>query len=158
MHTTTDRSALEIALDLDAYLARIGYTGDLTPTLKTLRGLHLAHATHIPFENLDILLGRSIELDLASLQSKLVARRRGGYCFEQNTLFAAALETVGFPVTRLGARVLMGTDHIRPRTHMLLGVTADGAEWLADVGFGGEGLIWPILLDQKEPVETFGRV
>jgi N-hydroxyarylamine O-acetyltransferase len=155
MTTVGDPAAT--ALDLDAYLARIGYSGELAPTLETLRGLHLAHAANIPFENIDILLGRSIELDLLSLQAKLVAKKRGGYCFEQNTLFAAVLESIGFSVTRLGARVLMGTDHIRPRTHMLLSVAAEGSDWLADVGFGGDGLLWPVLLDQKEPVDIFGR-
>src|SRR5215469_1149692 len=93
------------ALDLGAYQARIGYSGACVPTPEVLAELHLAHATHIPFENLDIQLGRPIHLDLESLQSKLVRDGRGGYCFEQNTLFAAALETLGFPVTRLAARV-----------------------------------------------------
>jgi N-hydroxyarylamine O-acetyltransferase len=157
MTTQSDPGVAKSALDLDAYLARIGYTADLAPNLSTLRGLHQAHATSIPFENLDILLGRSIDLDLASVFDKLVTRRRGGYCFEQNTLFAAVLEAVGFQVTRLGARVLMGTDHIRPRTHMLLSVETEGASWLADVGFGGEGLLTPILLDQRNPAEQFGR-
>jgi N-hydroxyarylamine O-acetyltransferase len=158
MTVEPDPDVTEAALDLDAYLARVGYSGDLRVCHDTLRGLHLAHATHIPFENLDILLGRSIRLDLASLQTKLVAARRGGYCFEQNALFAAVLEALGFTVTRLGARVLMGTDHIRPRTHMLLAAAAEGLEWLADVGFGGDGLLEPILLDQEEPVDQFGRV
>jgi N-hydroxyarylamine O-acetyltransferase len=158
MTTESDRGAAPAVLDLDAYLKRVGYTGDLAPCLTSLCGLHRAHATHIPFENLDILLGRSIELDLTSVQAKLVSARRGGYCFEQNTLFAAVLEAAGFKVTRLGARVLMGTEHVRPRTHMLLAVDTGGASWLADVGFGGEGLLTPILLDQKDPVEQFGRV
>jgi N-hydroxyarylamine O-acetyltransferase len=95
-------------LDLDAYLERIGYEGRDEPTLEVLDALHLAHTTTIPFENLDILLGRPIRLDLPSLQDKLVRDRRGGYCFEHNTLFAAALEAVGFGVTRLGARVRIG--------------------------------------------------
>jgi len=126
--------------DLDAYLARIGYTGHRTPTTAVLEGLHLAHATHIPFENLDILLGKPIRLDLDSLQAKLIQGHRGGYCFEQNTLFAAALEQVGFRVTRLAARVRAGA------THMLLGVEAEGTAWLADVGFGGDGLLKPLPL------------
>src|ERR1700756_4948956 len=92
-------------MDLKAYSARIGYTGAFAPTAETLAELHLAHATHIPFENADILLGRPIRLDQESLQAKLVAQRRGGYCFEQNLLFAAALEELGFRVTRLAARV-----------------------------------------------------
>jgi N-hydroxyarylamine O-acetyltransferase len=158
MTNEVDPEPLAAGLDLRAYLARIGYAGDLAPTLGTLRGLHLAHATTIPFENLDILLGRSIELEIAKVQAKLVAGRRGGYCFEQNTLFAAVLEAIGFDVTRLGARVLMGIEHIRPRTHMLLAVAADGTRWLADVGFGGEGLLVPVLLDQQNAVEQFGRI
>ena len=92
-------------MQLDAYLQRIGYAGDLRPSAAVLEALHLAHATHIPFENLDILRGLPIRLDLESLQRKLVDARRGGYCFEQNLLFAAVLEEVGFAVTRLAARV-----------------------------------------------------
>jgi N-hydroxyarylamine O-acetyltransferase len=136
----------EAALDLGAYLARIGHVGDLSPTPAVLEGLHLAHATHIPFENLDILLGRPIRLDLASLQAKLVHGKRGGYCFEQNLLFAAVLEHLGFRVTRLAARVRYGTTRLLPRTHMLLTVDIQGGTWLADVGFGGEGLLRPLPL------------
>jgi N-hydroxyarylamine O-acetyltransferase len=143
-------------VDLDAYIARINYTGDLGPTLETLQGLHLAHATSIPFENLDVLLGRPIALDLDSLQAKLVAGGRGGYCFEHNLLFAAVLESLGFQVTRLAARVLMGAAKLRPRTHMLLSVDIEGEPWLADVGFGGEGLLRPIRLRQGEPMPQFG--
>jgi N-hydroxyarylamine O-acetyltransferase len=138
------------SIDLDAYLARIGYSGCLDPTVETLRGLHFGHATCIPFENLDILLGRGITLDLKSLQAKLVERRRGGYCFEHNTLFAAILESLGFAVTRLAARVRFGSKTIRPRSHMLLSVDVDGEPWLADVGFGGEGLLYPICLHQED--------
>ncbi len=138
------------ALDLDAYLARIDYSGERSPTAEILRALHRAHATHIPFENLDIMLGKSIRLDLASLQTKLVRNRRGGYCFEQNALFAAALEQLGFVVTRMAARVRFGTNEVRPRTHMALKVEADGKSWLADVGFGGWGLLEPIALVDGE--------
>ena len=139
-----------VAFDLPAYLERIGYAGSLAPERATLDALHLAHATAIPFENLDILLGRSIRLDLASLQAKLVAGRRGGYCFEQNALFAAALEQIGFAVTRLAARVRFRTDRVLPRTHMTLLVEVDGARVLADVGFGADGLLLPVSLDGAE--------
>ena len=88
-----------------AYFARIGYQGSLAPTLETLRALHFAHVSTIPFENLDIVLGKTISLDLGHLQAKLVTAKRGGYCFEQNALFAAALESLGFEVVRLAARV-----------------------------------------------------
>jgi len=131
-------------LDLAAYLQRTGYAGNIAPTLQALQALHLAHATRIPFENLDILLGRPIALDLPAIQAKLVAGRRGGYCFEHNLLFAAALRAFGFEVTQLAARVRYGTTALLPRTHMLLLVEAEGERWLADVGFGGEGLLLPV--------------
>lgn len=139
-----------VALDLPAYLARIGYSGGFAPTRATLDALHAAHATAIPFENLDILLGRPIRLDLASVQAKLVAGRRGGYCFEQNALFAAVLEHFGFAVTRLAARVRFRTDRVLARTHMTLRVDVEGVPLLADVGFGGEGPILPVPFDCTE--------
>jgi N-hydroxyarylamine O-acetyltransferase len=142
-------------MELDAYLARIGYAGDLRPGPDTLRGLHLAHATHIPFENLDILLGRPILLDAESLEKKLVRGRRGGYCFEQNILFASVLEHLGFSVTRLAARVRLGAGRLLPRTHMLLKVDIAGTSWLADVGFGGEGLLTPVPMIAGTPVRQF---
>ncbi|MGH7057165.1 MAG: arylamine N-acetyltransferase, partial [Acetobacteraceae bacterium] len=81
--------------DLAAYFARIGYDGAREPTFATLAALHALHPAAIPFENLDSLLGRPVPLDLASLQAKLVGERRGGYCFEQNTLLAAVLGALG---------------------------------------------------------------
>jgi len=83
-------------LDLAAYLERIDYSGELSASLTTLQDLHLAHASHIPFENLDVLQKQAIPLDLDSLQAKLVTARRGGYCFEQNLLFAAVLRELGW--------------------------------------------------------------
>ena len=142
-------------VDLAGYFERIGYAGDRTPKRATLDALHLAHATHIPFENLDILLGRPIRLDLASLQAKLVRGRRGGYCFEQNRLFAAVLEALGFAVTPLAARVRFGTSAVLPRTHMLLQVDVDGSPLLADVGFGIFGLLLPVPLDESGESRQF---
>jgi N-hydroxyarylamine O-acetyltransferase len=133
-------------LDLDAYFARLDYGGDRSPTVPVLIALHLAHALHIPFENVDVLLGRPIRLDLGGLQAKLVRDRRGGYCFEHNALFAAVLEALGFRLTRLAARVRFGATGVRPRSHMNLVVDVDGSSWLADVGFGGDGLLEPLLL------------
>jgi N-hydroxyarylamine O-acetyltransferase len=141
-------------LDLEAYFARIGYPAERTPSLAVLQQVHLAHASHIPFENLDILLGLPIRLDLASLQAKLVLGQRGGYCFEQNLLFAAVLEQLGFAVTRLAARVRMGHQELLPRTHMLLKVDIEDGAWLADVGFGGEGILNPVPFS-GETVEQF---
>jgi N-hydroxyarylamine O-acetyltransferase len=143
------------ALDLDAYLSRIGHRGAHEPTLATLQAVHLAHATHIPFENLDILLGRPIRIDLKSLQAKLVEGGRGGYCFEQNTLFAAVLRALGFEVTLLAARVRFGATRVLPRTHMVLKVASEGAEWLADVGFGAAGLLLPVRFGDGEEVRQF---
>ncbi len=131
-------------LDLDAYLARVGLTGEVRPDLATLRAVHRAHVAAFPFENLEILLGRPILLDVEALQDKMVAARRGGYCYEQNLLFAAVLERIGFSFTGIGARVRMGSDKLRPVTHMALKVEADGGRWLCDVGFGGEGLLEPL--------------
>ncbi|MET9291620.1 arylamine N-acetyltransferase [Streptomyces sp. NPDC003077] len=139
-------------LDVDAYLTRIGYAGERTPTLETLRALHAAHTAAVGFENLDIVLGRPILLDLEALQDKLVTRRRGGYCYEQNLLYAAALDRLGFDVSGLGARIRMGEDKVRAVTHALLKVTLDGEEWITDVGFGGEGLLEPVPL--RAGVET----
>ena len=139
-------------LDLQAYLARIGYTGDLSPTIETLTGIHRAHVLSIPFENLDILLGQPIRLDIESLQAKLVRGGRGGYCFEQNSLFAAVMEHLGFQVTRLAARVRMGDERSTPRTHMVLAADIEEERWLVDVGFGGDTLLHPIPFDRDEPV------
>lgn len=142
-------------MDLTAYAARIGYTGPFAPNAEALQELHLAHATHIPFENLDILLGRPIRLDLDSLWRKLVEDNRGGYCFEQNALFAAVLEENGFRVSRLAARVRLGATGIRPRSHMILMVEANGEKSIADVGFGGEGLLYPIPFALNQVVSHF---
>jgi N-hydroxyarylamine O-acetyltransferase len=130
--------------DVAAYCRRIGYTGDLAPTVATLRALHRAHVGAIPFENVDVLLGRPILLDHVSLERKLIAARRGGYCFEQNLFFKDVLEFLGFEVTGLAARVLMGATDIRPRTHMAMLVEAERQVFLADVGFGGTGLLEPL--------------
>ena len=134
------------AFDLEAYLARIGCAPPLAPSVEALRALHQAHVGAIPFENLDILLGRRIRIDLESVQVKLVAGRRGGYCFEQNALFRAALESLGFALTALGARVRSNTTAVRPRTHMLLRVELPEGPFLADVGFGGDGPLHPLAL------------
>jgi N-hydroxyarylamine O-acetyltransferase len=134
-------------LDLGAYLRRIGLTQPPGADLEGLRELHLAHATTIPFENLDVQMGVPIRLDLGSIQAKLVQRRRGGYCFEHNTLFLAVLQRLGFEAVACEARVRLGALQVLPRTHMLLLVQAEGGTWLCDVGFGGEGLMQPVHLD-----------
>lgn len=123
-------------LDLGAYLRRVGYTGPAEPTEETLRALHRSHLAAIPFENLDIILGRGVAVDLESVQAKLVDGGRGGYCFEHGQLFGAVLERVGFTVERLLARVSR-PGPVLPRTHLTLRVTSPDrlGAWLADVGF-----------------------
>ena len=136
--------------DLDAYLARIGYTGPRTATIDTLEAVHALHPAAIPFENLNPLLGWPVSLDLESLQKKLVTGGRGGWCFEHNTLFRHALEALGFSVTNLGARVLWNAppgNPIGPRSHMLLRVDVGGSLYIADVGFGGNVLTSPLRLE-----------
>jgi N-hydroxyarylamine O-acetyltransferase len=128
--------------DLDAYLARTGYTGPREPTAAVLHALTSAHSRSIPFENLDVLLGRRIHLEPDALVAKLVRDRRGGYCFEQNGLLLAALSTLGFAVTPLSARVRVDrpADYVPPRTHLFLRVDVDGETWLTDVGVGAPSL------------------
>jgi len=155
-------------VDLRAYLERIGRSeADLVeaglagtgpaesspaagprPSLALLEALHEAHLAHIPFENIDVRLRRPIGLDVASVQAKLVHGRRGGYCFEQNALFAAVLRALGFDLETLEARVRPpGPTATLPRTHMVLEVRVEGGEHLADVGFGGTGPLRPVPLD-----------
>jgi N-hydroxyarylamine O-acetyltransferase len=131
-------------MNVSAYLERIEYRGPLAADYETFEALHIAHATHIPFENLDILLGRRISIDMPAIEAKLVNARRGGYCFEQNTLFAAVLRELGFRVTALAARVRSRQTRLLPRTHMCLCVQIGSMRWIADVGFGGEGLLMPV--------------
>ena len=136
----------ESAIDISAYVARIGYTGPLLPTREALVGLHRAQAYSIPFENLDIHLGRPIALDAASLNRKLLTERRGGYCYELNGLFGRVLRQLGFTVTNLVGRNLIAGTPLRPRAHQLLLVEVDGQPWVADLGFGGNTLLEPIPL------------
>ena len=126
-------------IDLEAYFERIGYEGPREPTLAVLNGIVAGHVQSIPFENLDVLLGRGIALDAESLQRKLIHVRRGGYCFEQNGLLLLVLEALGFEVTPISARVRWQRprDFIPPRTHLFTRLEIDGVSWLADVGVGG---------------------
>ena len=137
-------------VDLDAYLARIGYDGQRTADLATLSALVLAHQSAIPFESLDPVLGRRVAIDPASLQAKLVAGGRGGYCFENNGLFLLALRALGFEVTPLAARVVWGAPpdaRLGPLTHMLLKVDLPEGPFLVDVGFGGQSPTAPLHLE-----------
>ena len=135
------------ALDLDAYLERVGYGGCTAPTLDTLAGLLCAHMVAIPFENLDVLLGRPVRLDLDAVQGKLVHARRGGYCFEHATLFAAVLECLGYHPVRHTARVVLFASRTQsPRTHMFLTVPLGERTFVVDPGFGALAPDAPLLL------------
>jgi arylamine N-acetyltransferase len=138
--------------DLAAYFRRVGYTGPAAPTLETLHALVRAHNGAIPFENLDPLMGIPVaDLGEDALFDKLVHRRRGGYCYEQNGVMGYVLAQLGFGVQRLGGRVVwMDTSGELPaQTHEALAVTVPGdvAPWLVDVGFGGQTLSSPIRLE-----------
>ena len=124
--------------DLDAYLTRVAMPA--RPTLDSigLARLQHAHRLAIPFEDLDVVLGRGIAIDGASVFAKLVTARRGGYCFEHNRLFLDALAELGFIARPLLARVwYAATDVPPPQTHTFALVTIDGQDWIADTGFGG---------------------
>ena len=155
---------VELSVDeIAAYLDRIGVTGPLKPDVDTLRLLHRAHVMTVPFENLSIHLpGEEISLELGALVDKIVTRRRGGFCYELNGLFAALLESVGFGVDRLAARTYsaeLAAFTNRPLDHLALRVTdAAGGAWLADVGFGKHSEL-PLRYDergvQRDPFGTF---
>lgn len=151
----------DASFDIDAYFARIGYRGRTDASLEALTALHRQHPQAIAFENLDPFLGTPVKLDLASLQDKIFARGRGGYCYEHNLIFLHALKALGFEVNGLAARVLWGQpdDTITARSHMLLRIELDGRTYIADVGFGGLTLTAPLLLEpgleQQTPHETF---
>jgi N-hydroxyarylamine O-acetyltransferase len=142
--------------DLDAYLRRISYSGPRDPSLSTLCALVSAHATAIPYENIDVLLKRGVQLDLGSVQKKLVDSRRGGYCFEQNTLLEAALQALGFSVTRLVARVVRGMPDPTEagRVHKVLRVDLPEGPYVVDVGFGNLTPTAPIALRPEAPQLT----
>lgn len=145
--TAQDAPLSVTSFDLDGYLARIGWTGPRDATFRTLTGVLHAHMTHIPFENIDVLLGRGIELDQDSVYTKLVADRRGGYCFEHGTLFQTALLHLGFsPVAHAARVILVRPRNEAPLTHMFLTVQFGDARYVLDPGFGGHAPLVPVPL------------
>lgn len=135
---------------LDDYLRRVGLDARagtaLRANLESLRRLHVAHREAFLFENVSIQTGGSISVALDDIERKFLDRGSGGYCFEHNTLFGAALGDLGFNATTLLGRVRRGPPDRWCRTHMVLRVTIDGEAWLADVGFGALCLLEPIPL------------
>jgi N-hydroxyarylamine O-acetyltransferase len=159
LDSTSARPHRDRVIDLDRYFARIGLSpsrlGPRTATLDALNQIVRAHVLAIPFENLDVLLGRPIDLDLDAIQRKLVDDRRGGYCFEQNSLLLAVLTQLGFEARPLSARVRYQRprDFTPARAHLFVRVELD-APWLVDVGIGSMSMASAIRLDTDEPQAT----
>jgi N-hydroxyarylamine O-acetyltransferase len=130
---------------VDTYLRRTG-VADAIATLDSLQSLHVAHRETFLFENLDIQRGLPVRVDVPSIARKFLDENRGGYCFEHNTLFGAVLREAGFEVASFLGRVRRGPPDRWMRTHMLLRVVLAGEPWIADVGFGGIGLLEPLPL------------
>lgn len=140
-----------IKFDLAGYLARIDWTGPRDATFRTVAGVLRAHMTRIPFENLDVLRGRGVQVDRDSVYSKLVAAGRGGYCFEHGTLLQTALEHLGLsPVVHAARVILLRPRSEAPQTHMFLTVQLDGERYVLDPGFGGHGPLVPVPLHGRE--------
>ncbi|MEX2512785.1 MAG: arylamine N-acetyltransferase [Cyclobacteriaceae bacterium] len=146
---------------LKAYFQRIGYSGEVSPTLECLQALQYLHPQAIAFENLNPFLGLPVDLNFPSVYDKLVSEGRGGYCFEHNLLLGQVLSTIGFKVCGLSARVFWELTEglVRPRDHMLLAVEVKGRNYIADVGFGGTSFTGPLQMyftaEQETPHEFF---
>lgn len=137
--TTSSTKPAPDRIDLPLYLARIGLAGELPPTEATLRTLVAHHMAHIPFEAIDVLLGREVSLNAQAIDDKLLRQQRGGYCYEHSSVMQRVLQALGFVVERTLARVWV--DHAPGKsdsaaTHALLKVHCDNKLWLVDVGFG----------------------
>ncbi|MFN2491526.1 MAG: arylamine N-acetyltransferase [Pyrinomonadaceae bacterium] len=144
-------------MDIASYLKRIAYNGPITPTAEALRNLHLAHLLTVPFENLSIHSGQPIILEDEALFDKIVTRRRGGFCYELNGLFAALLRALGFNVVMLSAGVAKADGGFSPDfDHMALLVTMQ-QRWLVDVGFG-DSFRHPLVLDDRSEQKQGDRV
>lgn len=137
-------------IDVDGYLKRIGCEREFVPSLKYLKVLHRNHLLHIPFENLDIHIGNEIILDIQKIYQKVIKRRRGGFCYELNGLFCHLLYNLGFDVKMISARVVDSDGSNPPEfDHLAVIVNIDGADWIADVGFGKSFLTPKELVTEK---------
>lgn len=144
-------------VDLGRYFARIGYSGPQSPDLATLGGIIARHAASIPFEAIDVLLAHPVELSPAAIDSKLIDRKRGGYCFEQNSLLQRVLSALGYRVEPLTARVLWMREPDAPPpawSHMALRVFVNGVGYLVDTGFGSCVPTAPLRFDRTTPQPT----
>lgn len=143
--------------NLDSYLERISYKGNTNAVEDVLKDIHIAHTLNVPFENLDVFYKKPVLLDEASLCKKLIENRRGGYCFEMNGIFSLALQTMGFKVTNLLARCTLDGTHYTTKTHEAMLVETGSSRWLADVGFGNDGIIAPLLLEENTEQKQFSH-
>ncbi len=144
---------------LSDYFRRIGHDGPATASAATLAAVMRCQLFTVPFENLDVQARRHVSLVPEEIVSKIVTLRRGGYCYEVNGLFAMALEALGIPYRFVAARPMFYPVR-RPKTHMAVIATVDGADWLCDLGFGSYGIRAPMRLDRTgeaivQDVDTF---
>src|SRR5262245_42643776 len=152
-----DEGGIVDSMNLDGYLARIGWSGSRAPSFETLAGVLRAHMTAVPFENLDVLLGRGVRIDLESVAAKIIDARRGGYCFEHGTLVQAALTQLGFAPVAHAARVIMlRRREEAPLTHMVLTVSIDDRTFVLDPGFGGHAPLVPVPLEEQQEARDGG--
>ena len=142
---------------LDLYFERIGYTATPKADLETLRELHLLHLQCIPYENIDVFSLQGVSLEREALIAKMLMRRRGGYCFEQNGLFGMALAEIGFQFSPNMARVHRNRPAPGGRTHHINLVELEGATWVCDVGFGGSAYRYPLILEPDAETEQMGE-
>lgn len=131
---------------LARYLDRIAYGGELAADMATVAGVMRCQLFTVPFENLDVQAGKVVSLVPEEIVDKIVNRRRGGYCYEVNGLFAMALQALGIPYQLVAARPMFYPVR-RPKTHMAIVLQLDGAAWLCDLGFGSYGIRAPLRLD-----------
>ena len=144
-------------MDLQGYFARIGYTEGGTDT-ERLQKVHRGHITHIPFENLDVFNGKNLSVKPEDVYEKMVTNRRGGYCFEMNSLLCWALNEMGIPTYGVLARVSRGGQGFGNHSHRMNISEADGRRWICDVGFGGDCFVDPLLFELETEQETHGCV
>ncbi|KAM7369983.1 hypothetical protein PAMP_011270 [Pampus punctatissimus] len=147
-------------MDVDKYLSRIGFVGTVEPSLEALRSVHTCHLLSVPFEDLTVHSGGRVQLDIPLLYDKIVNRRRGGFCYENNSLFSWLLVKLGFQVTLLSGQVknLKTGCYGPPFDHLILMVSLEGRRWLCDVGFGAPGFSLPLSLETSGPQEQGHRV
>ena len=140
------KTKVRMSIHIKNYFERIGFSDEVVINIETLEKLNFLHVTTIPFENINPFLELPVKIDIDSIQEKLIYNKRGGYCYEQNTLFFHVLTDLGFNVRPLAGRVIWNDsiDAITSLTHMFLLVTIDEIEYLVDVGFGAQTLTAPL--------------